>query len=50
VRTVALHVAVAAAYVTFGVFVPQLLVSWPVGVAFFLLGVCGVPALVRRLR
>jgi hypothetical protein len=50
VRTLALNAAVAAAYVTFGVFVPQVLVSWPVGAAFFLLGVWGVPALVRRLR
>lgn len=49
-RTLALNVGVAAAYVTLGVFVPQVLISWPVGVAFFLLGVCGVPALVRRLR
>jgi hypothetical protein len=50
VRTLGLHLAVAAAYVTLGVFVPQLLISWPVGVGFFLLGVWGVPALVRRRR
>ena len=49
-RTLALNVGVAAAYVTLGVFVPQVLISWPVGVAFFLVGVCAVPALVRRLR
>jgi hypothetical protein len=50
VKTLALHVGVAAAYVTLGVFVPQVLISWPVGAAFFLVGVCVVPALVRRLR
>jgi hypothetical protein len=50
VRVLALHAAVAAAYVTLGVLVPELLFSWPVGAAFFLLGVVGVPALVRRLR
>jgi hypothetical protein len=50
VRTLVLHVGVAAAYVTLGVFVPQVLISWPVGAAFFLVGVWVVPALVRRLR
>jgi hypothetical protein len=50
VKTVALHGGVAAAYVTLGVFVPQVLISWPVGAAFYLLGVCALPALVRRLR
>jgi hypothetical protein len=50
VRTLGLHAAVAAAYVTLGVFVPELLISWPGGVAFFLLGVWAVPELVRRLR
>jgi hypothetical protein len=50
VRTLALNVGVAAAYVTLGVFVPQVLISWPVGAAFFLLGVWVVPALFRRLR
>jgi hypothetical protein len=49
-RTLTLHLAVAAVYVTVGVFVPQLLISWPVGAAFFLLGVWALPALVRRLR
>ncbi len=38
----------AAAYVTLGVFVPELLITWPLGVAFLLLVVCGLPALVRR--
>ena len=49
-RTLALHIGVAAAYVTLGVFVPQVLISWPVGAACYLLGVCALPALVRRLR
>ena len=49
-RTLVLHVGVAAAYVTLGVFVPQVLISWPVGAAFFLFGVWAVPALVRRLQ
>ena len=49
-RALALNVGVAAAYVILGVFVPQVLISWPVGVAFFLLGVYALPALVRRLR
>jgi hypothetical protein len=50
VRTLALHAAVAAAYVTLGVFVPQVLFSWPVGAGFYLLGAWAVPTLVRRLR
>jgi hypothetical protein len=50
VRTLALQVGVAAAYVTLGVFVPELLFSWPAGAAFYLLGVWALPALVRRLR
>ena len=49
-RTLALHAGVAASYVTLGVFVPHVLISWPVGAAFFLLGVWALPALVRRLR
>jgi hypothetical protein len=50
VRTVALHAAVAAAYVALGVLVPQLLFSWIEGVAFYLLGVWALPAAIRRLR
>jgi hypothetical protein len=50
VKTLALNLAVAAAYVTLGVFVPQVLISWPVGAAFYLLGVWALPTLVRRLR
>ncbi len=49
-RTLALHAAAAATYVTLGVFIPQLLISWPVGAAFFLIAVWGLPTLVRRLR
>lgn len=49
-RTVALHGGVAGAYVTLGVFVPQVLISWPVGAAFYLLGVWALPGLLRRLR
>jgi hypothetical protein len=49
-RTLALHLGVAAAYVTLGVFVPEVLISWPVGAAFYLLGVWALPALVQRLR
>jgi hypothetical protein len=50
VRTVALHAAVAAAYVTLGVLVPQILFSWAEGAAFYLVGVWVIPGLVRRLR
>lgn len=49
-RTLALHLGAATAYVALGVAVPQLLISWPVGAAFFLIAVCALPALVRRLR
>ena len=49
-RTLALNLGVAAAYVTLGVFVPQVLFSWPIGAAFYLLGVWALPTLVRRLR
>jgi hypothetical protein len=50
VRTLALNAAVAAAYITLGVLVPQILFSWVEGVAFYLLGVWVLPTLVRRLR
>ena len=46
----ALHTAVAAAYVTLGVLFPPLLYSWPEGAAFYLLGLWTIPKLVRRLR
>ncbi len=45
-----LYVTTAAAYIGLGVFVPELLISWPVGAAFLLAGVVGLPALARRLR
>jgi hypothetical protein len=44
-----LYGVATVAYVTLGVFVPEVLISWPVGTAFLLLVVCGLPALVRRL-
>jgi len=50
VRPLALHVAVAAAYVTLGVLYPPLLYSWVEGAAFYLLGVWIIPALVGRWR
>jgi hypothetical protein len=50
VRALALHAAVAVAYITLGVLFPALLYSWPEGAAFYLLGVWVVPAVVRRLR
>ena len=49
-RTLALYLAVGAAYVALGVAVPELLLSWPVGVAFLLVGVWLAPALVRGVR
>lgn len=49
-RELVLYVAAGAAYVALGVFVPHLLLSWPVGVAFLLVAVWLVPALVRRVR
>ena len=45
-----LYFAAAAAYITLGVFVPEVLLPWPVGVGFLLVVVCVLPALVRRLR
>jgi hypothetical protein len=48
-RELLLYGVAAAAYVVLGVFVPELLITWPVGAAFLLLVVCGLPALVRRL-
>ncbi|MDQ3889680.1 MAG: hypothetical protein M3312_03900 [Actinomycetota bacterium] len=44
------YVAAAAVYVALGVFVPQLLLSWPVAVAFLLVAVWVVPELVKRVR
>jgi hypothetical protein len=39
----------AVAYVTLGVFVPEVLFPWIAGVAFLLVAVWLVPALVRRV-
>ncbi len=39
----------AVAYIALGVLVPEVLLSWIVGVAFLLLAVWIVPALVRRV-
>ncbi len=48
-RELALYLATAAAYISLGVAFPELLISWPVGAGFLLLGVWILPALVRRL-
>ena len=45
-----LYLAAGAAYVALGVFVPEFLLSWPVGVAFVLVAVWLLPAFVRRVR
>ncbi len=45
-----LYLATAAAYVTLGVLVPELLFSWFEGVAFLLLGVWIIPSLIGALR
>ncbi len=45
-----LYGAAAVAYIGLGVLVPELLLSWVVGVAFLLLAVWVVPELVRRAR
>ena len=48
-RTLALYLAAAAVYITLGVFLPEVLLSWVNGGAFLLLAVWVLPALVRRL-
>ena len=48
--TLLLYLGAAAAYVVLGAFVPELLLSWPTGVAFLLAAVWLLPELVRRLR
>jgi hypothetical protein len=50
VRTLALYLAAAAAYIGLGVAVPEMLISWPGGVGFLLLAVWILPALARRIR
>lgn len=49
-REVALYAAAAVSYVTAGVFVTELALSWVVGFAWLLAWVCGLPAITRRLR
>lgn len=49
-RTLALYLLAGVVYTGLGVAVPELVLSWFEGVAFLLLAVWLVPALVRRLR
>ncbi|MBD0328920.1 MAG: hypothetical protein ICV64_02300 [Thermoleophilia bacterium] len=49
-RTLALYLAAAVVYITLGVFVPEVLFSSLVGIAYLLLAVWVVPALVARVR
>jgi hypothetical protein len=48
VRELAFYLAAAAAYIGLGVAVPELLFSWPVGVAFLLVCVLLRSALAGR--
>ncbi len=48
-RELALYLATAAAYISLGVAFPELLITFPLGAGFLLLGVWIIPALVRRL-
>lgn len=45
-----LYAGAAASYVAIGVFVTEFVLSWVIAFAWLLLWVCGIPALVRRLR
>jgi hypothetical protein len=45
-----LYGTAAASYIAVGVFVTEFVLSWVIAFAWLLLWVCGVPALVRRLR
>ena len=49
-RELALYAAAGVVYIAVGVAFPNFLLAWPVGVAYLLLAVWIVPALVRRLR
>jgi fatty acid desaturase len=49
-RALAVYLAAAAVYVALGVVLPELLLSWIVGVAYLLVAVWLVPAVARRLR
>ncbi len=44
-----LYLVAAVAYIGLGVAIPELLFPWPVGVAFLLVAVWVIPALVRRV-
>ena len=48
-RTLATYLAAAAVYIALGVILPELLLSWIVGVAYLLLAVWLGPALARRV-
>ena len=50
VRKLAPYVTAGAIYVTLGVFVTEILLSWVVGIGFFVLFVWAIPALASRLR
>ena len=49
-RTLAAYLVAAAVYVALGVILPELLLSWIVGVAYLLVAVWLVPTLARRVR
>ncbi len=49
-KTLLAYLAAAAVYIALGVILPELLLSWIVGVAYLLVAVWLVPALVRRVR
>ena len=49
-RTLALYLFAGIAYIALGVFVPTMLLSWPLGAGFLLLVVWILPALVHRPR
>jgi hypothetical protein len=48
-KTLLAYLLAAAVYVALGVIVPELLLSWIVGVAYLLVAVWLVPALARRV-
>jgi hypothetical protein len=48
-KTLLGYLVAAAGYIALGVILPELLLSWIVGVAYLLLAVWVVPALVRRI-
>jgi hypothetical protein len=50
IRSLALYLVAAAAYVTLGVFFPKILLSWVEGTGFLLLAIWILPALARLRR